>query len=287
MTPLFDTMISAQMLGYEQLGLAALVERHFGASLDKSMTRHDWGRRPLEERYVPYLIDDVIYLEGLHDILSADLDDTDLVEESEIEFERVSALQWGGSEEADPDRFRKIKGSRTLNQTGLSILKEMYMLRDRVSRKADVPPFRVLGNEQLLAVATRCPKSRRELRDIRGFTDRVLRRIGDDALQAVIDGTDRKDEVPLRAKPRGERPPEEQQRVDEGIRSWRREEISKRNVPSIVILPNHVVERIAHARPSTVDALAEIPGLGKKRLQRYGEKILEIVRNPPPLRRRR
>ena len=287
LTPLFDTMIAAQMLGYEQLGLAALVERHFGAILDKSMTRHDWGRRPLEERYVPYLIDDVVYLEGLHDILSADLEDADFVEESEIEFERVSSLQWGGAEEADPTRFRKIKGARSLDQVGLSILKEMYLLRDRVARKADVPPFRVLGNEQLLTVATRRPKSLRDLRRIRGFTDRVLRRIGDDALQAVRDGIHKKDEIPLRAKPRGDRPPEEQRMVDEGIRQWRRGEIKKRDVPSVVILPNHVLERIAHARPSTLEALAEIDGLGEKRLRRYGETLLEIVRDPPPMRRRR
>ncbi len=287
LTPIFDTMIAANMLGYEQFGLAALVERHFGAELDKSLSRHDWGRRPLEDRYVPYLVDDVIFLERLHDVLCASLEDADLVEEAEIEFDRVSAQQWSGKEEPDPERFRKIKGARDLDQTGLSILKQMYFLRDRVAREADVPPFRVLGNEQLLTVAKRRPKDHRDLKRIRGFTDRVLRKIGKDTLRAVREGIETKSSVPLRPKPRGERPPEVQVMVDEGLRQWRRGEVKEREVPSIVVLPNHVVERIARARPTSLDALGEIQGLGDKRLQRYGDAILEIVRNPPPLRRRR
>jgi ribonuclease D len=43
---LFDTMVSAQLLGYPSIGLAALAERHFGVSLPKDEQRSDWSRRP-------------------------------------------------------------------------------------------------------------------------------------------------------------------------------------------------------------------------------------------------
>lgn len=284
--PIFDTMISAQMLGYEQLGLAALVERHFGAHLDKTLTRHDWGRRPLDTDYIPYLVDDVIYLEGLHDILGAALEDADLVEEAEIEFDRVSAQEWSGSDDVDPDRFRRIKGARDLDHTGISILSEMYLLRDRLAKEANVPPFRVLGNEQLLNVAKRRPRNLRDLKHIRGFTDRVLRKIGPDVIEAVKFGTENRDNIPKRA-PRKPRPPEEQVAIEEGLRQWRRGVCEELDVPSVVVLPNHVIERVARERPTNRTELADIEGLGEKRLDRYGEDILAIVEDPPPVQRHR
>jgi len=44
---LVDTMICAQLLGYSAIGLAALLERHFGLQVDKAHQRADWAMRPL------------------------------------------------------------------------------------------------------------------------------------------------------------------------------------------------------------------------------------------------
>ena len=282
--PIFDTMVAAQMLGYDKLGLAALVERHFGALLDKSLSKHDWGRRPLEERYVPYLIDDVIYLEDLHDILDRDLEEEDFIEEAELEFERVARQEWSGTEEVDPDRFRKIKGARDLDHLGLATLSGLYLLRDRFAREANLPPFRILGNEQLLNAARRRPRNLRDLKSIRGFTDRVLRKIGHEVIETIK--TANTDDVPVRP-PRKPRPPEVQVAIDEGLRAWRRDVCEESGLHSLVVLPNHVIDRISVARPSDLDELAGIEGLGNKRLERYGNAILDVVDAPPPVRFRR
>src|SRR4051794_22593672 len=46
-TNMVDTMICAQLLGYEAFGLAALLDRHFGVKLNKAHQRADWSMRPL------------------------------------------------------------------------------------------------------------------------------------------------------------------------------------------------------------------------------------------------
>ena len=71
---LFDTMISAQLLGYPGIGLAALVERHFGLTLPKDEQRSDWSARPLAEKQLCYAATDVYYLVQLVEILEAELD---------------------------------------------------------------------------------------------------------------------------------------------------------------------------------------------------------------------
>ena len=46
-TNLFDTRIAAQLLNEPGVGLAALLEKHFGLRLDKRFQRADWSARPL------------------------------------------------------------------------------------------------------------------------------------------------------------------------------------------------------------------------------------------------
>jgi len=63
LAPIFDTQIAAPLLGHaEQISYAALVQKTLGITLDKSMTRTDWRRRPLSRQQLDYAANDVIYL---------------------------------------------------------------------------------------------------------------------------------------------------------------------------------------------------------------------------------
>jgi ribonuclease D len=69
--PVFDTMLAAQILGHEKLGLAALVQEFFGVELPKYGQKSDWSQRPLSQDLLDYAINDTRYLETLQDRLSA------------------------------------------------------------------------------------------------------------------------------------------------------------------------------------------------------------------------
>ena len=66
---LFDTMISAQILGYPSVGLAGIAERHFGVKLPKEQQRSDWSVRPLSAKQLNYAASDVLYLIELNALL--------------------------------------------------------------------------------------------------------------------------------------------------------------------------------------------------------------------------
>jgi ATP-dependent DNA helicase RecQ len=63
----------------------------------------------------------------------------------------------------------------------------------------------------------------------------------------------------------------------ERLRQWRRDQSREQGLPAYVILHDATLERIALERPADEAALAAVPGIGARKLERYGETLLEIV----------
>ena len=61
------------------------------------------------------------------------------------------------------------------------------------------------------------------------------------------------------------------------LKSWRAEEAKRQGVPAYVILHDSTLIAIAQLVPGSLDALANVSGIGAKRLERYGEAVLTIV----------
>ncbi len=63
----------------------------------------------------------------------------------------------------------------------------------------------------------------------------------------------------------------------EALRQWRRQEAARRSVPAYVVLHDRTLAVLAAARPSTLDALSEIPGIGPAKLEAYGKDLLALL----------
>jgi ATP-dependent DNA helicase RecQ len=62
------------------------------------------------------------------------------------------------------------------------------------------------------------------------------------------------------------------------LRNWRSATAREHNVPAYVILHDATMEGIVAARPQNLDQLRSVPGIGDKKLERYGEALIRIVR---------
>ena len=62
------------------------------------------------------------------------------------------------------------------------------------------------------------------------------------------------------------------------LRAWRSEIARERNVPAYVVLHDSTIDGIAAARPSSLNELRNIPGIGDKKLEHYGDELLALVR---------
>jgi ribonuclease D len=211
---LFDTMISAQLLGYPSVGLASLADRHFDVKLPKDEQRSDWSGRPLSPKQLSYAAADVLYLIDLADLLAKELRKRKRYRWAQEEFETLTQRRWP-EREFDELGYLRIKGARKLDPKGLSILRELFLLRDQRAREMDRPPFKVLGNRTLLEIAERKPKKQAELANIKGITELLMRRVGRDVMSAVRTGR-KQDHGPIPKLPSSGR-----RRMDPGCRASR------------------------------------------------------------------
>jgi ATP-dependent DNA helicase RecQ len=63
----------------------------------------------------------------------------------------------------------------------------------------------------------------------------------------------------------------------ERLRAWRTEIARHDDVPAYVIFHDATLAEIARSAPTTLDGLRYIPGIGARKLERFGEDLLSIV----------
>lgn len=179
---LFDTMIAAQLLGYEKVGLAALVELHFGVEMDKKHQRADWTKRPLTQSMIDYAALDVAHLLELCDILKAGLADKGRTVWAEEEFRLLEAAP---SPTPRKPWCLDVKGSHKLSPRQLGVLQALLDLREATAKKRDRPPFKILPNQTLIAWAQNPPRVRRDVTEAEGVNRISMERMATQILEAV------------------------------------------------------------------------------------------------------
>jgi ribonuclease D len=274
---IYDTMISAQLLGYKAIGLAALIEHHFGVKVPKDEQRSDWSRRPLTERQLNYAVGDVIYLARLTKKMRQELKNARRFSWAEEEFETMCGREWP-DRKFDKQGYFRIKGARKIDPKSLSVLKELFLMRDARAREIDRPPFKVLGNRTLLEIAAAKPGRARQLKGIKGITDLLIRRMGDEILAAVEKG--RSKEHPPIPKSTGNgrrRMDRKTERRVNALKKWRTKRSQELTLDPGVLCPNAALEAIAWQSPNTGADLEGLPELKGWFVREFGDEVAQAL----------
>lgn len=149
---LFDTMLAAQLLGLQRIGLASLLDQHFGVTLDKDGQKANWSKRPLTPKLLNYAALDVWHLPALRDILVRELKRRGRLEW--LEQQCRAQIEAGGTGFAPAtENDWRIGRSERLRGPGLSVLHAVWHWREAQAQRLDTPPFKVCGNALLLKMA--------------------------------------------------------------------------------------------------------------------------------------
>ena len=271
---LFDTRLAAQFLNEPGIGLAALLEKHFGVRLDKQYQRADWSLRPLSEPMLSYAATDTQHLPALRDVLRQQLLERGRLSWVEEECELITGVHWP---EPEPPELQAlgVKGARSLSPRALAVFRELYIWRDRTAEALDRAAFRILGNEAMLALAERPPHDLRGLALVRGVGRDLTARRGPELLDAIQRGLALPEsELPAFPRSPRHRPDPLFEGRLERLKTVRSTLAARLELAPGVLCPNWLLEAIARVGPASSDALARIDGIRRWQLKEFGGELL-------------
>lgn len=203
---LFDTELAGRLLGFPRVGLGILVETVLGYTLEKGHAAVDWSTRPLPEDWLRYAALDVELLVELRDALAVQLAEQGKTEWAKQEFAAVLAAKPPGPR-ADP--WRRTSGIHQVrSRRSLAVVREMWLARDRLARRRDLSPGRVLPDAAIVEAARAVPATQADLLGLAGFRGRGARRHMPEWWRAIQQAKALPDaQLPGSAPPAAEGPP--------------------------------------------------------------------------------
>ncbi len=149
---MFDTMLAAQLLNRQRVGLAALMEDYFGLIMSKESQKANWSRRPLTQKLLDYASLDVWHLPELRDLLTKELRKLGRMDWLDQQCRRQIEAAQSGFPNGDENAWR-IGKSEKLRGRGLAVLHAVWHWREAQAERLDTPPFKVCNNKLLITMA--------------------------------------------------------------------------------------------------------------------------------------
>lgn len=273
---LYDTQLAARIMGRTGVGLAQVLLEEFEVVSDKRMQRTNWGQRPLTAQQIAYAQVDTHFLPALRARQTEQLKVAGRWEEAQDAFRLLESIEYTPPE---PRTFWQMKQIRSVDERNLNVLEAIWDWRERLSQRTERPPFKVLGESTLVALAQNRPQSVEELRKVPGLSARQVERFGMELLATVRQGERR----PVPRRPAAARRTDstlsanERRRFD-ALRRWRTETAVARGVDPDIVFSNETLLQISAGRPDTVAALAELPAIGQWKAQTYGPAVLKMLK---------
>ena len=274
---LFDTQLAARILGWKQVGLAAILQENFGVVSDKRMQRTDWGKRPLTPQQILYAQMDTHFLPALRTTLIEQLQAAQRWEEAQEAFTMFQHLNYHGRESA-PRAFWQMKQVREVARKDAAILQALWQWREEEAQRRDRPPFKIMTDQTLIHLVNQQPKSLHELLQIPGLGDIQGKQYGKVLLATIVKGQAAPLPEHAPAPERLEQGLERavQQRYD-ALRQWRSQAAEQRGVQPEIVFSNTILLAIAQRLPQSEKELIEIPEIGPWKARTYGPAILATL----------
>jgi len=268
---LFDTMYAARVLGYSFVGLDNMLGEKLGIKVDKRHQKADWGARPLTPSQIDYARFDTHYLFQLRDILEKELEAKGRLQLAREDFARACKVDLP-REKVNGASWKRFSARKDLSTRELTILSELCGFRDQVAEHMDRPPFKVVDDDTLIAVARNVPEKDVDLAGI-GMTPKQIRLWGNEVLAAVRRGVS----APLVVREQIRRPNDAVLRRLEKLKNWRKTLAKDIGVESDVILPKVYLNPLAENAAKSIDDVMSILADSPWRFQQYGAQLLRIL----------
>ena len=152
---IYDIRIPAMLLGYagNLLGLEELYLGIDNTGGKKKKQTSNWLVRPLGDEQIEYALSDVEHLMELKDILEREIQEKGLEKECEGRMKKALAVKM------PVQPWKKVGDWRHMSKEERVFLKHLFIARDSLAERFNVPAVRVMEKHMLLKLASDPPKS--------------------------------------------------------------------------------------------------------------------------------
>lgn len=272
----FDTQLAACILGWKQVGSAAILQDLFGVTSDKNMQRTDWGQRPLNQKQIAYAQLDTHFLPALRLRLIEALQKSGHWEEATEAFALLRQVTY---QEPAPRTFWQMKHTREVPTAATNVLEALWLWRENEAQRRDRPPFKIMTDAQLTQLATVQPTAVDALAHMQGFGPKIANQYGLQLIETIHQSRQRSLPEPPEAILRPEQlVPKPVQNRFEALRHWRTAVAEQRGVQPDIVFTNSTLLAIAQLEPKSADDLLAVPEIGPWKARTYGPAILATLK---------
>ena len=155
---IFDTQIAASLLGYSsQVGIRQLLKQELDIEINKTETRSDWSKRPLDAKQIQYAIEDVKHLVSLHGVLRKKL-----IGKGRYNWvlEDSSKIMSDPEDFFDPHQsWKRVSGIKNLRPKNQNLAVKLAIWREKKAMELDLPRQWTLNDQALIKIAKTKPSS--------------------------------------------------------------------------------------------------------------------------------
>ncbi len=272
--PIFDTALAARAIGATPCSLQNLYARYFQISLSKAYQKSNWSLRPLKPDQLDYAHQDTAYLIQLYEILNEEIKKKSRDDFMEEECLLMETITWNGKS-FEPNDYLRMKGARALSERSQHVLRSLAVTRDRLAKRHDRPPFKIISSDDLLSMAKGLPKDEAEMLTLFPKENTPVHRNCAPWLAAIAEGLISRQQLPKREK--GEPMTQKEKKTLIKLKSWRNRQAESEGMEPALVITTGQMKAIAVRAPTTLEALQEIPLIRRWQIRRYGEQWLEEI----------
>jgi len=273
---LFDTMICGQFLGEAKVGLADMLNKYFDLRLNKAYQRADWSVRPLSKAMVRYAGEDTRHLHRLAEQLKKGLDAKGRRPWVDEEFLLLEQVRHNVT---DGPLFLRIKGARGLSRRQLAVLEALLTWREREAQRRDCPPFKVIGNNTLLALARAMPSTVKALGTIQRLAPSLKERYGKIMARTIGKALAMPEEqLPVYPAPEKSASDRQANARLRKLKNWRARKAAQLALDPGILINSRLLEAIARRPPVTPAALATFSDMKNWQRRELGPEIVAVLR---------
>jgi len=270
---LFDTQIAARLLGIAQTSLSYSLESRFGISMEKKYQKSDWSKRPLSREMLQYAVKDTYYLIHLARMLEKELREKERFSWFEEECELLSKVR--PALPKDEPLFFRFKGAAKLDHRSLAVLDEILKWREDLALRRDIPPFKIIGNPQIMEIVNTKPI---EIGGLDGLSPKQVSILGSSILKKIQIAMEiPENKLPVFPKEKRQKLSVMVLRKINALKEWRERHGKKIGLDPSIICPNSLIQAIALMNPCSPEQLKGLSEIKKWQINLFGEEICALL----------